>query len=160
MFGFHRIDWGALNLAAAITTVSRYMKFRMWEQGQNPMVIPNGIPRDSIVDPDPHEVAAVRGAVPAEHMWFKIGRFDPDKRWLMAVSAAAQLKRRRHVVKLLIRGGREPHGAEVLDYARSAGLVVRDAPSPTDVAGPVSLLPEGEGGGGVKLTHSRSQALV
>jgi glycosyltransferase involved in cell wall biosynthesis len=160
VFGFHRIDWGALNLAAAITTVSRYMKFRMWEQGQNPMVIPDGIPRDSIVDPDPQDVAAVRAAALAEHTWFKIGRFDPDKRWLMAVSAAAQLKRRRHVVKLLIRGGREPHGAEVLDHARSAGLVVRDAPSPTEVAGLVSLLRESDGADVINLISFVSEPLV
>ena len=89
-FGFNRIDWGALNLATTITTVSRYMKFRMWEQGQNPIVIPNGIPRESIVDADPEAVTLVRSAAPVDHFWFKIGRFDPDKRWLTAVSAAAQ----------------------------------------------------------------------
>src|SRR2546430_1449623 len=30
-YGFNRIDWPALNLATTVTTVSRYMKFRMWE---------------------------------------------------------------------------------------------------------------------------------
>ncbi len=160
VFGFHRIEWGPLNLAAAITTVSRYMKFRMWEYGQNPMVIPNGIPRESIVDPDPQEVAAVRAAVAAEHMWFKIGRFDPDKRWLMAVSAAGQLKRRGQSVKLVIRGGREPHGVEVHNHAQGVGLVVRDEQSPADVAGLVSLLRESKGADVLNLTSFVSEPLV
>ncbi|MGH7763374.1 MAG: glycosyltransferase family 4 protein, partial [Candidatus Dormibacteraceae bacterium] len=34
-YGFHRIDWGSLMASTTITTVSRYMKFRMWEGGQN-----------------------------------------------------------------------------------------------------------------------------
>src|SRR4051812_35737175 len=37
IFGFNRINWGALAFASTITTVSRYMKFRLWEQGQNPV---------------------------------------------------------------------------------------------------------------------------
>jgi len=90
-FGFHRIDWASLNLATTLTTVSRYMKFKMWDSGQNPIVIPNGIPRESIADADPLAVAELRRAAAADHFCFKIGRFDPDKRWLMAVSAAAYL---------------------------------------------------------------------
>src|SRR5438094_2523142 len=86
-FGFNRIDWAPLNLAATVTTVSRYMKFRMWEVGQNPIVIPNGIPAESIVEPDAPVVKSVRLAARADDFWFKIGRFDPDKRWLMAVGA-------------------------------------------------------------------------
>ena len=141
-FGFHRIDWGALNLASTITTVSRYMKFRMWEWGQNPLVIPNGIPRDSIADPDPAVVTALRSAAAADHFLFKIGRFDPDKRWLMAVTAVADLKRRGRSVKLLMRGGREPHAVEVVMHAERHGLAVRHVESPSDVAGLARLLRE------------------
>ena len=139
-FGFYRIDWTALALATTITTVSRYMKFMMWNSGQNPVVIPNGIPRSSIADADPAAVAAVRVAANADHLCFKIGRFDPDKRWLMAVSAMAYLKRRGQTVKLLMRGGREPHGSEVLGHARHQGLVVIDAAAPSDPLGMASLL--------------------
>ena len=139
-FGFNRIDWPALNLAATITTVSRYMKFRMWEIGQNPIVVPNGIPRESIVDPDPEVASDLRSAAGAEHLWFKIGRFDPDKRWLMAVSAAALLKRRGRSVKLLMRGGREAHGAEVVGQAEHEGLVVRHVPAPSDCGVLASML--------------------
>jgi glycosyltransferase involved in cell wall biosynthesis len=139
-FGFHRIDWAALTLAATLTTVSRYMKFEMWDWGQNPVVIPNGIPRSSIADADPVAVAEVRAAAAADHFCFKIGRFDPDKRWLMAVSAAAYLKRHGSNVKLLMRGGREPHGDEVLDHARRQGLTVVDARTPPDPTGLAGLL--------------------
>ena len=139
-FGFDRIDWTPLALATTITTVSRYMKFMMWNSGQNPVVIPNGIPRSSIADADPAAVAAVKVAANADHLCFKIGRFDPDKRWLMAVSAMAYLKRRGQTVKLLMRGGREPHGSEVLGHARHQGLVVIDAAAPSDPLGMASLL--------------------
>jgi glycosyltransferase involved in cell wall biosynthesis len=58
----------------------------------------------------------------------------------MAVSATAYLKRHGNKVKLLIRGGREPHGAEVIDHARHQGLAVLDAKAPKDVAELASLL--------------------
>jgi glycosyltransferase involved in cell wall biosynthesis len=139
-FGFHRVDWGSLNFAVTVTTVSRYMKFKMWDWGQNPIVIPNGIPRESIADADPQTMTELRSAAGTEHFWFKIGRFDPDKRWLMAVTAAALMKRRGHSVKLLIRGGRESHGTEVINHATHQGLIVRNADSPADTAGLATLL--------------------
>ena len=159
-YGFNRIDWTGLNFATTVTTVSRYMKFRMWEWGQNPIVIPNGIPRESIVEPDPLAVADLRGAAGADHFWFKIGRFDPDKRWLMAVSAAAQLKRRGSTVKLVMRGGREPHGAEVVNHAQQQGLVVRHSPGPADVAGLVALLRDSERADVINLTSFLNDSLV
>ena len=140
IFGFHRIDWATLALSSTITTVSRYMKFEMWDWSQNAIVIPNGIPRSSIAAADPVAVAELRAAAAADHLLFKIGRFDPDKRWLMAVSAAAYLKRHGSRVKLLMRGGKEAHGGEVLNHARHQGLVVIDAATPPDVAGMAALL--------------------
>ena len=139
-FGFHRIDWAALALAATLTTVSRYMKFEMWDWHQNAIVVPNGITRSSIADADPVAVAELRAAAAADYLCFKIGRFDPDKRWLMAVSAVAYLKRHGSKVKLLMRGGKEPHGSEVINHARQQGLVVIDAATPPDVAGLAGLL--------------------
>ena len=139
-FGFHRIDWAALALAATLTTVSRYMKFEMWDWHQNAIVVPNGITRSSIADADPAAVGELRAAAAADYLCFKIGRFDPDKRWLMAVSAVAYLKRHGSKVKLLMRGGKEPHGSEVINHARQQGLVVIDAATPPDVAGLAGLL--------------------
>src|SRR5437899_8055947 len=159
-YGFNRIDWTGLNFATTVTTVSRYMKFRMWEWGQNPIVIPNGIPPESIVEADPHVSSGLRSAAGAEHLWFKIGRFDPDKRWLMAVSAAALLKRRGRSVKLLIRGGREPHGAEVIGHAINQGLVVRNSASPANAAGLVTLLTATNGTDIINLTTFLDDSLV
>ena len=159
-YGFDRIEWAALNLASTVTTVSRYMKFRMWESGQNPIVIPNGIPPEAIIDADPAASARLRSAAAAEHMWFKIGRFDPDKRWLMAVSAAALLKRRGRSVKLLMRGGREPHGAEVIGHAINQGLVVRNSASPPNAAELVTLLTATNGTDIINLTTFLDDSLV
>ncbi len=159
-YGFNRIDWAPLNLASTVTTVSRYMKFRMWESGQNPIVIPNGIPRESIGDPDTQAVTDVRSAPGAEHFWFKIGRFDPDKRWLMAVAAAAELKRRGRTVKLLMRGGREPHGAEVIGLAQHEGLGVRNVAAPRDPAALAGLLRESAGADVINVTSFLEESLV
>lgn len=159
-YGFDRVDWASLNLAATITTVSRYMKFRMWEWGQNPIVVPNGIPAESIADPDRHQVDEVREAACTDHLWFKIGRFDPDKRWLMAVMAAAEIKRRGGKVKLLMRGGREPHGTEVLGVAAHLGLAVRHEAAPADTEGLVGLLRDAADADVINLTSFIDQSIV
>jgi glycosyltransferase involved in cell wall biosynthesis len=159
-FGFNRIEWPALNFAATVTTVSRYMKFRMWDVGQNPVVIPNGIPRDAIVTADAQAVGDLRAAAGADHFWFKVGRFDPDKRWLTAVSAAAHLKRRGESVKLVMRGGHEPHGAEVIGHAEHQGLVVRHAAAPSDAAGLTTLLAESNRADVINLTSFLSDSLM
>ena len=159
-FGFHRIEWGPLASATMITTVSRYMKFKMWDWGQNPMVIPNGIPRSWIHDADPEAVAELKAAAGADHFCFKIGRFDPDKRWLMAVSAAAYLKRHGRRVKLLMRGGREPHGGEVLSHAQHQGLVVFNAGAPADAAGLSALLRENSQADVINFTSFVNQGLL
>jgi D-inositol-3-phosphate glycosyltransferase len=158
VFGNWRIDFPALERAATLTTVSRYMKFRMWEEGVNPLVVPNGIPREAIADPPPEEVAALRAAAGGGPLLFKIGRFDPDKRWLMAIEAVAALKARGRRPRLLMRGGREQHGAEVLARARALRLkhadvrpgknaaelaaAIKAAPADADVLNFAAFLPE------------------
>jgi glycosyltransferase involved in cell wall biosynthesis len=140
LMSLHRINWGRLNYASTITTVSRYMKHRLWAYNVNPLVIPNGIPHRHL-DPVPREeVEALRAVMrrgdPNRLFLFKIGRFDPDKRWLMAVEAVARLKYSGHPVSMVIRGGLEPHGGEVINLARHLGLNVRDVearrPSPAE----------------------------
>jgi glycosyltransferase involved in cell wall biosynthesis len=159
-FGFHRINWGALAFAVTMTTVSRYMKFKMWESGQNPMVIPNGIPRSSIKDADPEAVAELRAAAGADHLCFKIGRFDPDKRWLMAVSAAGYLKRHGKRVRLLMRGGHEVHGGEVFAHAERQGLNVIDVSAPGEPPALSGILRENPEADVINLTSFVSEGMV
>jgi glycosyltransferase involved in cell wall biosynthesis len=132
VMGFDRIDWKRLDFCSQITTVSRYMKHVMWDKGVNPLVIPNGIPSDRIRSAEPAAVKRLRAAFPDREIVFKIGRFSPDKRWNMAVSAVAEEKRRGHDVAMVIRGGIEPHGMEVLANARREGLEVVDLKLPKD----------------------------
>jgi glycosyltransferase involved in cell wall biosynthesis len=124
---FHRVDWPRLDQAAQITTVSRYMKHLMWEMGLNPLVVPNGIPSD-LLEPVPVEqVMAVRSILDPDNeavFLFKVGRFDPAKRWIMAVEAAARIKSLGHRVVFPFRGGIEPHGNEVLNRAEALGLTI------------------------------------
>lgn len=124
---FHRIDWGRLSAAAQLTTVSRYMKHRMWELGVDPLVIPNGIPCALLEPVPPEQISALRQALGVDErtvMLFKVGRFDPAKRWLLAVEAAARLKAMGYRVVFPLRGGMEPHGEEVFACARALGLTI------------------------------------
>jgi glycosyltransferase involved in cell wall biosynthesis len=56
----------------------------------------------------------------------KMARWDPDKRWLLAVETTAELKRQGLRPLLVARGGLEAHGHEVLAAARTARLHVVD----------------------------------
>jgi glycosyltransferase involved in cell wall biosynthesis len=126
-FGFDRIDWRRLSNATTITTVSRYMKHIMQGMGQNPLVIPNGIPKSLLNRVDAKAIARLKRSLDADLVLAKVARWDPDKRWNMAVEATARLKDRGLRTVLLARGGIEPHGEEVMRTACSLGLTVREA---------------------------------
>jgi glycosyltransferase involved in cell wall biosynthesis len=130
LMSLHRVNWSRLNFVTTLCTVSKYMKHKMWDLGVNPLVIPNGIPARHL---NPVDQAAVKRLSEIGHQGdprslflFKIGRFDPDKRWIMAIEAVARLKRSGYPVTLFARGGIEPHGAEVLRHAYNIGLQTRD----------------------------------
>lgn len=126
---FDRVDWPRLSAAAQLTTVSRYMKHRMWDVGVNPLVVPNGIPSALLAPADGREARTLRRVLDPDHqavVLFKVGRFDPDKRWLTAVEAAARLKEAGERVVFALRGGIEAHGHEVLSRAASLGLALTD----------------------------------
>jgi glycosyltransferase involved in cell wall biosynthesis len=122
MFGFESIDWRRLSRAARITTVSRYMKQRMWPLGVDPLVVPNGLPTDAFSAPDRSACEALRRRFRDRTVLVKMARFDPDKRWLGAVRAAAELKRLGLRPLLFARGGSEAHGREVLAEIAAHGL--------------------------------------
>ncbi len=128
-FSFHRINWGRLSYTTTITTVSRYMKHIMWGMGLNPLVIPNGIPRRLLEPVDVEKAKLLKQclSINGGMVLAKVARWDPDKRWLMAVESVARLKQRGIKAVLLARGGMEPHGLEVLGRARELGLSVSEA---------------------------------
>ena len=145
-FGFDEINWQALNYVASITTVSRYMKHLMWPHGVNPVVIPNGIPHGALSAPDAGNVHAIRTACESQCLAFKIGRFTPDKRWNQAVDAIAELRAEGMPSRLLVRGGIEAHGAEVIHRARQRGLSICEWYEPVaDASGVVRALEESNG---------------
>ncbi len=131
-FSFHRIDWGRLTYSTTITTVSRYMKHIMWGMGLNPLVIPNGIPKSLLSEVNEKLVTRLKKSLGVDLILSKVARWDPDKRWNMAVEAIARLKTRGVRTVLIARGGVEPHGEEVIYNARSLGLKVREASSRED----------------------------
>jgi glycosyltransferase involved in cell wall biosynthesis len=131
-FSFHRIDWRQLSEAAVITTVSRYMKHLMQGMGVNPLVIPNGLSTEALIAPERRTMAAFRARLRHRTVLCKVARWDPDKRWLLAVAIVGALKRRGWRPLLIARGGVEAHGHEVLAAATSGGLrvVERVLPEP------------------------------
>lgn len=131
-FSFERIAWDRLAVAAVITTVSRFMKYQLWERGVNPLVIPNGLTADAFVAPDREAVAALRSRLRNRTLLSKVARWDPDKRWLLAIETVRVLKNLGWRPLLLARGGVEAHGAEVLAQAAAAGLRVAERGSPVE----------------------------
>jgi glycosyltransferase involved in cell wall biosynthesis len=132
VYGFERIDWIRLARATTITTISRWMKHMMAMVGQEPLIIPNGIPAARIAQrveaAHTRELAAAFGGGLG---LVKFGRFDLDKRWLMAVDAVAELKRLGRKPKFVMRGGAEPHGDDVRARIRGLALsyeALRSAP--------------------------------
>ncbi len=130
-FRLDGLDFGTLAFVAGLTTVSRFMKqLLLGRFGADAVVIPNGVPDDAFRPVPEDDVRLLRRAAEPRTLLLKIGRYDPGKRWLQAVRAVGQLRRQRRPVRLLARGGVEPHGVEVLALARALGLSVGawDAP--------------------------------
>src|SRR5579864_6938165 len=121
--GFDRIDWPRLNFATTITTVSRYMKHIMWSYGVDPLVIPNGIPTRWLGAPPDDSADCVRQHVGDGPLLVKVARWDPDKRWKLALETVAQLKDEDRPARLVARGGlgARRRSARPRPSARSAG---------------------------------------
>ncbi len=119
--GFDTIHWPRLQYVAQLTTVSRFMKHTMWNYGVNPTVIPNGIP-DEAFDLGSRSKKNPFISLHADLTLVKVARFDPDKRWTMAIDAIGLLKAQGVGVRAIVRGGIEGYGDEVRRRARSRGL--------------------------------------
>lgn len=153
-FGFDRVDWTRLGYVASVTTVSRYMRQLIVARGVNPLVIPNGIPQSALEPVDAAAASMIATAAETPCLAFKIGRFHPDKRWHQAVSAIAALRAHGIPARLLMRGGIEPFGGDVLDHARRLGLAVADWFEPID--GPAAVAAALTDSAGAPLVHLRS----
>lgn len=121
IIGFDSISWERIQYVAVLTTVSRFMKHTMWNYGVNPTVIPNGIPDEAFLPGSPNQKNPLR-SLAGDLTLVKVARFDPDKRWIMAIDAIALLKAQGIRVRALVRGGLEGYGDEVRRRARSSGL--------------------------------------
>lgn len=123
-YGFERIHWPTLTRAAAVTAVSKYMKFELAAWGVHALVIPNGIDEALLGGADREQTAALKAAFGGRPTLVKVGRFDPDKNWLQAVDALAELHAAGIDARLIVRGGKEPYGDVVLGRARDKQLAV------------------------------------
>ncbi|MGD8868258.1 MAG: glycosyltransferase [Gemmatimonadales bacterium] len=137
LFGFDRIDWLALGRAARITTVSRYMRLRMWGWGVDAHVIPNGLDPTAFRRPTQGAVKGLHQRTVGRLLLSKVGRWDPDKRWLLAIDTVAVLKRLGQRPLLIARGGCEAHGGEVKARTIDRGLHLQErslqGPGPRDL---------------------------
>jgi len=132
-YGFENIDWVALQSAATITTISKFMKFEMRTRGVNALVIPNGIPQRLLDGPPPEFVRKFQASLRGDPLLVKVGRFDPDKRWLQAIDAVEDLHKQGRRARLVMRGnGNDAHGREVTLRAKSLGLVVENISAPLE----------------------------
>ncbi len=86
------------------------MKFELALRGQSALVVPNGIPARLLDGPPAALVRRFREALDGLPLLVKVavGRFDaPDKRWLQAIDAVAELHAAGYGARLVIRGGRQ-----------------------------------------------------
>jgi glycosyltransferase involved in cell wall biosynthesis len=132
-----RADLASLRDRVTLMTVSRFMKHALWAHAVNPVVVPNGVPEAAFEPPDPAAVAAVAALKAAGRtVLVKVARFDPDKAWLAAVEGVARLRGQGLEPLLLMRGGVEAHGHDVLRRVDELGLRIRDGHDGTHVPTP------------------------
>ena len=153
VFSFDRIAWDRLSAAAVITTVSRFMKYELWKQRVNSLVIPNGLTAAAFVLPQREAVTALRSRARNRILLGKVARWDPDKRWLLAIDTVRVLKNLGWRPLLIARGGVEKHGAEVLSRAVAGGLRVAERTVPEGVQGLLQAL---EGIDDIDVVHLRA----
>ena len=125
-YGFDEIDFSRLARVAHITCVSRYMKFEIARSGAEALVIPNGIPERIWNEVHEADIAYLRRILTGRQMLLKVGRFDPDKRWMQAIDAVATLRDGGARVQLIVRGGKEEYGNDVFARALERGLQIDD----------------------------------
>ncbi len=120
-FGFESIDWQNLVRSTQLLTVSRYMREKMRSFRLQPLVVSNGIPPRYWEAVDEESGCVLRSLFP-DLLLTKVGRYHPDKRWIMAMQAVGECKRMGLKPKLIVRGGSEDYGKQVRAAAANQGL--------------------------------------
>lgn len=123
-YGWEHVNFQALRAAAAVTAVSKYMKFELARYGVPSLVIPNGIQDRLLSGADPKLLAEMKQALGGRPTLVKVARFDPDKNWLQAVDALAELHAVGINARMIVRGGRDPYADVVFARAHERGLNV------------------------------------
>ncbi|HIB66590.1 MAG TPA: glycosyltransferase [Phycisphaerales bacterium] len=160
VFGFEAIDFKKLAEACTILTISRYMKEKMRAMDIKTVVVANGIPPRFWSRVDKKTGEHLRELFPGT-LLAKIGRYHPDKRWLMAMESCAHMKKMGMRPTLLVRGGREKYGQTVRDKAAELGLswdVVR--PEKNDNASILEALEEKQGADIIELDFFVPEAFL
>lgn len=133
VFGFETIDFPKLAQATQLLTISRYMKERMRSMQLETLVIGNGIPRRYWGKIDKAAGARLQ-AILGGTILTKVGRYHPDKRWLMAMETLPHCRSLGLEVTLLVRGASEEYGETVRARAAELGLSwVKVRPSTTSL---------------------------
>ena len=122
--GWERVDWPALRAAAAITTVSKHMKSELSRKGVESLVIPNGIDTGLHDSADPRLLAEMKEALAGRPTLVKVGRFDPEKNWMQAIDALAELHAAGIDARLIVRGRFNEYTERVFAHAYERGLSV------------------------------------
>ncbi len=123
-YGFESVDWASLRWASQITTVSRYMKFELALRGIESLVIPNGISDRVLAGPPGEFLDKAARFIKRRPLFVKVGRYDPDKRWLQAIDAFAIVRANHPEAQLLIRGSKSAYGDEVRARSYACGLTI------------------------------------
>jgi glycosyltransferase involved in cell wall biosynthesis len=100
------------------------MRFELLAYGVPALVVPNGIDEGLLDGPPAELTARLRAALRGKPALVKVGRFDPDKNWMQAIDAIAELRAIDLDPQLIVRGGREPYGDVVFNRAHERGLTV------------------------------------
>jgi glycosyltransferase involved in cell wall biosynthesis len=83
-------------------------------------------PADAFAPPEPRAIATFQARFHDRTLVSKVARWDPDKRWLLAIDTVSAMKCQGWQPLLIARGGAEAHGVEVLERAVAAGLRVAE----------------------------------
>jgi glycosyltransferase involved in cell wall biosynthesis len=102
------------------------MKFELALRGAQSLVVPNGIPETIAQQDHSAGIAALQKVFRGRKTLLKVGRYDPDKRWMQAIDAVAELRAAGTRAQLIVRGGKEPYGEAVFARAAARQLSVEN----------------------------------